>query len=95
VPPCIPNSAGPLAEFCGDYHSPELQTTYSLSVKDGNLIAGHPRNPDTHLEPLEVDLFSGDNWWFRKIKFERDEKKKITGFILFGSRVRHLRFVKQ
>jgi len=93
LPPVL--NAEALAELCGDYHSPELKTTYSLSVKDGNLIAGHPRNPDTHLEPLDVDQFSGDNWWFRKIEFERDEEKKISGFILSGSRVRHLRFVKQ
>jgi CubicO group peptidase (beta-lactamase class C family) len=93
MPPVLKAEA--LAEFSGDYDSPELQTTYSLSIKDGKLIAGHPRNPDTHLEPSDIDQFSGDNWWFGKIKFERDESKKISGFILSGSRVRNLRFIKK
>jgi hypothetical protein len=84
-----------LAEFGGDYLSPELQTTYTLAVKDGQLIAGHPRNPDTHLEPTDADQFSGDNWWFGKVRFVRDENKKITGFVLSGSRVRNLSFVKR
>jgi hypothetical protein len=95
VPPCIPHSAGPLAEFSGGYRSPYLQTTYSLYIKDGQLVAGHPRNPDTHLEPLESTNSPGTSGGLGRSKFERDEKKKITGFILFGSRVRHLRFVKQ
>jgi hypothetical protein len=93
APPILKAEA--LAEFSGDYSSPELQTTYSLSVKDGRLVAGHPRNPDTHLEPSDVDQFSGDNWWFGKVRFVRDESQKITGFVLSGSRVRNLRFVKQ
>jgi CubicO group peptidase (beta-lactamase class C family) len=93
APPVLKAEA--LAEFLGDYHSPELQTTYSLSIKDGKLIAGHPRNPDTHLEPSDIDQFSGDNWWFGKLRFERGANGKISGFILSGSRVRNLRFVRQ
>ena len=84
-----------LAEFSGDYYSPELKTTYSLSVEDGKLVSRHPRNPDTHLEPSRTDQFSGDNWWFRKIQFERDSNKMITSFVLSGSRVRHLRFLRK
>jgi hypothetical protein len=67
----------------------------ALAVKDGQLNAGHPRNPDTHLEPTDADQFSGDNWWFGKVRFVRDENKKITGFVLSGSRVRNLSFVKR
>jgi len=93
APPIL--TAEALAEFSGDYRSPELQTIYSLSIKDGQLVAGHPRNPDSHLEPSDVDQFSGDNWWFGKIRFERDANKKITGFTLSGSRVRNLRFIRQ
>lgn len=92
-PPVLKAEA--MAEFSGDYRSPELQTTYTLSVRDGKFVAGHPRNPDAHLEPSDVDQFSGDNWWFGKVRFERDGNKKITGFVLSGSRVRNLRFFKQ
>lgn len=93
TPPVL--RADALAEFTGDYHSPELQTTYSLFIKDGQLTAGHPRNPDTHLEPSDIDQFSGDNWWFGKVRFERDENKKIEGFVLSGSRVRGLHFIRR
>jgi len=93
APPVLKAEA--LSEFSGDYRSPELQTSYTLFVKDGGLVAGHPRNPDTHLEPTDTDQFSGDNWWFGKVRFERDANKRITGFVLSGSRVRNLRFVKQ
>ncbi len=93
VPPLL--SAEALIEFSGDFYSAELQTTYSLAVQDGQLVAQHPRNPDTHLEPSAIDQFTGDNWWFGKARFVRDQEETISGFVLSGSRVRNLRFVKK
>jgi len=40
-----------LAEYSGEYFSPELSTTYTLVVDSGKLIARHFRTGDVHLSP--------------------------------------------
>jgi CubicO group peptidase (beta-lactamase class C family) len=84
-----------LEEYAGEYYSEELGTTYTLAVQEGKLIAQHRRNEDSILMPTEPDTFAGDHWYFGKVKFERDNNKKVFGFLLSGSRVRNLRFDKK
>ena len=87
-----PATAAQLAEFAGDYYSPELGTTYMLVVKDGKLVAQHRRHDDTPLTELEGDLFSGNRWFFQTVQFTRDSEKRITGFRLTSGRARNVRF---
>jgi CubicO group peptidase (beta-lactamase class C family) len=83
-----------LAELTGDYYSPELSTTYSLSVKSGKLIANHFRAGDIVLTPSRPDRFTSDKWYFKQLEFERDKDKNITGFKVSGGGVTNLRFRK-
>jgi CubicO group peptidase (beta-lactamase class C family) len=84
-----------LAEFSGDYYSTELGTTYTVIVKEGQLIAQHRRHDDIKLTQLEGDRFRGSQWFFQRVQFTRDADKRVVGFRLTGGRVRNLRFDKQ
>ncbi len=92
APPVLSGEA--LEGYAGTYSSPELATAYTLEVRDGTLVARHPRNEDAVLSPTEADGFSGDKWYFGKVRFTRDADGSLTGFLLSGGRVRNLRFVK-
>lgn len=83
-----------LDEFIGDYYNDELDTTYSIAIENDQLIAKHRRHSDIPLVCFG-DYFSGEQWFFSDIRFERDEDNQVVGFILAGGRVRHLRFEKQ
>ena len=83
-----------LEEFGGSYYSPEVETIYTLAVEGDSLLVTHQRHPPFALEPLDVDLFAGERWYFQKAAFTRDAAGAIDGFELTGGRVRSLRFVR-
>jgi CubicO group peptidase (beta-lactamase class C family) len=83
-----------LADYTGNYYSDELNTTYNLVVESGKLIARHFRTGDVNLNPTKPDHFSGDQWYFGSIQYERDQTGRITGFRVSGGRVRNLKFVR-
>jgi CubicO group peptidase (beta-lactamase class C family) len=89
------STAQQLAEFEGDYYSPELGTTYSMVIQDGQLVAQHRRHSDIKLNPTKEDMFLGEQWFFRQVHFTRNTNRQITGFQLSGGRVRNLYFDKQ
>ena len=84
-----------LEDFTGDYYSEELGTIYTIVLEDGKLIAKHRRHNDIPMTIRDIDKFRGTMWFFRKINFKRNEKKRISGFRLTGGRVRNMRFDKQ
>jgi hypothetical protein len=90
-----PATAAQLAQFAGDYYSPELGTSYSLIVKDGQLVAQHRRHDDIPLTELDGDLFSSNRWFFGTVQFTRDSEKRINGFRLSSGRARNVRFDRQ
>ncbi len=94
----VPYKVGPekLNEYTGDYYSEELDTSYKIIVKDGNLVAQHFRNDDVSLNAVSADKFSAEAWWFKSVLFNRDNQGKVDGFRLSTFRgVRNLRFVKR
>ena len=80
-----------LAEFEGDYYTPELDTTYSIRVQGNQLIAQHIRHDDILLTYTEGH-FLGNTWFFPEVHFTRDDTGRVIGFKLTGGRVRNLRF---
>jgi CubicO group peptidase (beta-lactamase class C family) len=88
-------SAYQLEEFAGDYRSDELGTNYTLVILDGKLVAQHQRHSDVPLNPTKKDMFLGRQWFFRQVRFTRNNENQVTGFRLSGGRVRNLRFDKQ
>jgi CubicO group peptidase (beta-lactamase class C family) len=83
-------SAAELQEFAGRYDSPELMTAWTLSVRDGRLVASHFRNGDVTLQPVEADQFQAN--FFGSVRFQRDAAGRIAGFTANSDRIRGLRF---
>ncbi len=83
-----------LMEYAGKYYSEELDTHYLILYSDGKLSVKHWRNGDVILTPEDKDIFSGNQWWFRKIVFTRSNNNKINGFQLTSGRVRNLDFIR-
>lgn len=84
-----------LAEYAGEYYSPELQTTYIVELVDDHLMVHHQRHPDCELKVIGTGEFDGSKWLFGSLEFERDDDDAVTGFLLSTGRVRNLRFERQ
>ena len=83
-----------LAALVGDYHAAELDTTYTIVLRDAQLVAQHFRHDDIPLTQAG-DQFVSDAWFFPQIRFTRDAADGVVGFTLSGGRVRNLRFDKR
>ena len=83
-----------LAEFAGDYYTEELDTTYSIRVREDQLVAKHIRHDDILLTYTDGH-FLGNTWFFPKIHFKREDTGHVIGFRLTGGRVRNLYFEKK
>ncbi len=82
--------AAHLADYAGDWYSPEAEATWTLAPEDGKLVAR--RRPDTRLElqPAYADAFTstpGAVW-----VFDRDASGKVTGLGIWLQRARDMRF---
>ncbi len=94
IKPFEPGSVD-LSVFTGSFYSPELSTTYTFNIKQGKLIASHPRLSDFVLDPVKPDQFSSNQWFFGQVIFVRDEKNNIRGCKVSSGRVKDLWFEKQ
>ena len=74
------------AEYLGRYYSPELDTTYTVIFRDGELFATHLRNEDIRLFPDAENEFVVSAWYMSKIEFDRDDRGQISGFRATSSR---------
>lgn len=68
-----------LADFTGRYLSPEINTVYTLHVRDGRLVAEQGWSSPLPLAPVEQDVFVGTTRP-QRIEFQRDQGGAITGF---------------
>ncbi|HUF49793.1 MAG TPA: serine hydrolase domain-containing protein [Longimicrobiales bacterium] len=93
APPRWTPSADELHQLAGTYTSAELMTAWSLTVRDGRLVAAHFRAGDVPLQPTTRDRFQAG--LFGEMRFERDAAGRVTGFTANAERVRGLRFLRQ
>jgi CubicO group peptidase (beta-lactamase class C family) len=84
-------NADRLAEYVGDYHSKELQTTYRLVIKDGKLFVRHRSAPRDPLKPGVDDMFWAEAITFH---FTRDAEGRVSGFTVSTERARKIRFAR-
>ena len=82
-----------LAEYEGRYFSDELETLYTIRLKDNSLVASSIAFGDINLKPASKDNFTGV-FWFPTVRFLRDEKDAFTGFNVTADRIRHVYFRK-
>ncbi len=95
-------AAAQLAEFAGVYSSSEIDPLYEIKVEYQHTLGGESGHPDQlglvlfrlkndpdMLRPIAHDFFAAS---VGKIRFTRDAKGNIDGFLLSTGRVVNLRF---
>lgn len=87
-----PNPAQ-LVEFAGAYYSEELDTRYTVIVKDEKLAVRRRKFEDVALVPKSADEFTLAD--VGTIRFLRDPQKRVSGFEINAGRVRHLLFSRE
>ena len=87
-------TAAELAAYAGDYWSDELQVTYAFALEDGKLAVRTKNLPPWMLRPTVSDEFdvSGASV---TIRFTRDAKNQLTGFLLDAGRTRGMVFTRR
>ncbi len=94
LPPYDP-TVDQLHAFEGKYLSEELETFYTIVVKDSILYAEHKNLKDIVLSPIEDDTFSGDVFFMGEVAFKRDSKGMINEFTVSNGRTKGIQFAKQ
>ena len=79
-----------LAPFTGDYHSADLDATWQLQIKNGQLTVHvqHSDSPEMALLPVDDNTFTVEGG---SLRFETGAKRAF----LTVSRIRNIEFVKQ
>ena len=80
-----------IKEYTGNYLNEELDVIFKIIAEKGKLYLIPRRKPKTLLQPTIKDYFRTGRF---NIKFTRNEKGKISGFLLNTGRLRNLRFKK-
>ena len=84
-----------LSDYTGAYKSAELDTSYKLSIEDGNLMLRMNWNPPIKLQPVVQDEFNvGEEL---TLVFRRDRAKRISEidvFLGWNDVVRNVTFQK-
>jgi CubicO group peptidase (beta-lactamase class C family) len=89
-----PADTSRLSEYEGAYYSEEIDSTYRIAVKDGNLIVTRKKAAPTQLTPRFKDAFSSVGI-LGVFRFTRDAQNRVNGFRLSAGRVRNFLFVRQ
>ena len=82
-------TADDLADFAGRFFSEEIETFYTFTVEDGELVMQQRRLDMATLTPGQRDNFAGGGLSFA---FERDRNGQVIGFYLSNGRTRDVRF---
>ena len=85
---------GPRAEYLnaytGKYYCPELETVYEIRMENGGLVGGNWRHRNLPLKFLGEDYWEDTEGPLGEIRFERDEKGRVTGMRVTGGGVVNL-----
>jgi len=84
----------PFDDYLGAYTSAELNTDYTLTVENNQLVLKHFRMGKTTLKPVRKNIFKAGNYLFNKVEFIRNKKDQVIGFEVSNGRVSKLRFTK-
>jgi hypothetical protein len=80
------------AEYAGNYVSEEIEPVYQMSVQGGKLVLARLKHKPDTLEPRVRDVFSAE---MGTIRFTRDSKHRVSGFLLSTGRIRNFRFTRR
>jgi len=82
-----------MSSYIGEFYSNELETTYTISLKDGKLYGYHSRFGSFEIQVLKDNVLE---WSGMAIsKYKRNKKGKVVGFSVTMNRIRNLWFEKK
>jgi hypothetical protein len=84
-----------LLEYEGEYYSDELGVSYKITKINNILKVELPRDFFISLKKQNGDNFTGSYYWFRRVKFVRNELSKLVGFELSTGRSYNIKFIKK
>jgi hypothetical protein len=84
-----------LEKYPGAYWSEELETQYTIVLKDGKLTASHAHHGEIPLRPVAKDELASSTWFMPSVRFTRDAAGAVNGVVLGGNRVAGVRFVRR
>lgn len=82
-----------LSEYAGHYYSTEVETTYTIFIKEDSIEMYHPRHGFIELDLLFRDVLAGD-WPVGTVQVKRDSNNKVNGITISNGRVRNAWFEK-
>ena len=80
--------------YLGTYYSDELETTYTVELRDGRLVLQHMRHGMIELSPIIPDIFNSDHWFMGEVEFKRDAAGQVAAFHASNYRSRNILFTK-
>lgn len=83
-----------LQSYTGTYTSLEMETFYTLELRDSTLTVLFLNGELSRLDAVNPDLFKGDISILAEIKFIRNGEGKLTGFEVSNEYRQGVRFVK-
>lgn len=80
--------------YAGTYYSPELATSFRITVKEQQLVISDDKHGEATVTPYGPDdLFTGFDF-LKHLSVKRDAKNRITGFDLNSGEMMNLNFEK-
>lgn len=81
-----------LEEYAGDYQGLEIDPVYRLRVRQDKLFLDRLRHDPSEIEPVQPDVFVSS---IGTLRFTRNDRRQITGFVVNGFRVRNFRVLRR
>jgi CubicO group peptidase (beta-lactamase class C family) len=82
----------PREQFTGKYYSPELETLYTIELKNNVLKLIHVHHGEVDLKIMSKDRLNAPWWFVQNIDMVRDATGKVTGLKMTNGRVANLWF---
>jgi CubicO group peptidase (beta-lactamase class C family) len=83
-----------LNSYSGTFYSPELETSYRITLDGEELAAHHPRHGKLPMKRIKKDVLEGE-WPLGVVEYERDDGGNVAGIRVSNGRVRNLWLEKQ
>ncbi len=87
-------SVDELSSLIGTYYCKATDTSWDMTLQEDQLVLSNVKIGSATLSPIMKDLFSGDQWSLRALKFLRSDSGEISGFEVSYEHIRSLIFEK-
>lgn len=77
-----------LNDYAGDYQGVEIEPVYRVRVRDNKLFIERFKHDPSEIRPVQPDVFLSS---VGTLRFARNDRGQISGFVINGSRVRNFR----